>query len=174
MQSGKTVTLPLCHVTSHPPARITWAKVHDKLPHGRIAAKNGQLSILNTRKTDSGLYQCTATNKLGVDSTGTQLVVMESPSFTVTPPSKLAVSPNQNISVSCQATGDPRPKISWTKENGQLPSGRSEAAVDGTLQIWNVKEEDSGRYTCAAFSMEVFKSLTTSMQLTVKDTKGSS
>ena len=41
--------------------------------------------------------------------------------------------------------------------------------MNGTLQIWNLKEEDSGIYTCTAASTEVFKAFS-AMKLTV--TKG--
>ena len=51
------------------------------------------------------------------------------------------------------------------KENGELPLGRSQVSVDGTLQIWNTREEDSGRYTCMAASV-LFKAFSF-MKLTV-------
>ena len=39
--------------------------------------------------------------------------------------------------------------------------------MDGTLQIWNSKEEDSGRYTCTATSAAVLEKAFTVMKLTV-------
>ena len=131
--------------------------------------KDGQLSITNAQKKDSGLYKCKATNILGYDSAFTQLNVVELPRFSVSPPVKLEVGKNRNITVPCQATGDPKPTVTWVKENGELPVGRSTVNMDGTLQIWNPKEEDSGRYTCMATSAEVFKRFS-AMRLTV--TKG--
>lgn len=92
---------------------------------------------------------------------------MELPHFTVRPPAKFEVGKNQNITVHCQASGDPQPTITWTKENGELSLGRSKVNVDGTLQIWNPKEEDSGRYTCVASSAEVFTASST-MVLSVR------
>ena len=121
------------------------------------------------KKKDSGLYKCKATNILGYDSAFTQLNVVELPHFTVNPPVKLAVGANQNVTVPCQAIGDPKPTVTWAKENGELPVGRSKVNVDGTLQIWNLKEEDSSRYTCMAASADVFKTFS-AMKLTV--TKG--
>ena len=129
------------------------------LPQARTVLKDGQLSIINAQKQDSGLYKCKASNGLGYDSALTQLVVVELPRFTLSPPAQLEVRKNQNITISCQATGDPKPTVSWMKENGELPSGRSKVSADGTLEIWNTKEEDLGRYTCVASSAEVFKAL---------------
>ncbi|XP_078374920.1 roundabout homolog 3-like [Oculina patagonica] len=125
--------MPTCHVTSFPSAVITWSKVHDELSQTRVASEDGQLSIANAQKRDSGLYKCKASNSLGQDSAVTQLVVVELPQFTVSPPSLLRELTNQNITVPCQATGDPKPTVTWMKENGELPSGRSKVGVDGTL-----------------------------------------
>ena len=131
---------------------ITWVKVYIGLEKPRAIAKDGQLSIINTQKKDSGLYKCTASNKLGHDSAVTYLNVVELPHFTVRPPSQLEVDITKNVTILCQATGDPQPKITWIKESGELPVGRSKVGVNGTLKIWNLKEEDSGKYTCVASS----------------------
>ena len=146
------------------PPVITWFKLHDSL------VQNGELLIINANKKDSGLYKCKASNHLGHDSAVTQLNVVELPHFTVWPPAKLEVWKYQNITVRCQANGDPQPKIKWTKENGELPVGRSKASVDGTLRIWNPKVEDSGRYTCVASSNEFVKAYF-AMKLTVRGKK---
>ena len=147
---------------------ITWVKVHNNLAQRRVVVgKDGQLSVINAQKKDSGLYKCKATNHLGEDSAVTQLNVVEVPRFTVRPPSQLDVEKMQNVTVRCQATGDPQPKVTWTKESEELPVGRSEVGVDGTLKIWNPVEEDSGIYTCVASSKEFFKAFSV-MRLTVK------
>ena len=128
--------------------------------------KDGQLSITNAQKKDSGLYKCKASNILGQHFAVTHLSVVELPQFTVTPPAQLKEFTNHNVTVPCQATGDPKPTVTWMKENGELPFGRSKVSVDGTLEIWNTKEEDSGRYTCMASSAVIFKAFSL-MKLTV-------
>ena len=154
---GKNITLPACHVTGYPSPKISWHKVPGNLVQARTVMKDGRLSIMNAYKSDSGLYKCEASNNLGHDSAVTQLNVVELPHFTVSPPSQLNVSTVQNITVPCQAAGDPQPTIMWRKEGGKLPAGRSSASADGTLKIWNLRErEDSGRYTCVASSNQFF------------------
>ena len=123
----------------------------------RVVLKDGQLSVINAQKKDSGLYKCTASNQLGHDSAVTQLNVVELPQFTVRPPSQLEVGTAQNLTVRCQSIGDPQPKVTWTKESGVLPVARSKVSLDGTLKIWNTKEQDSGIYVCVASSNEVHK-----------------
>ena len=166
VEKDNNITLPTCHVTSFPPAVIAWSKVHGELVQARAVLKDGQLSITNAQKKDSGWYRCIGSNILGHDSAATQLNVVELPHFTVSPPAQLAVDKTQNITVPCGTTGDPKPTVTWMKENGELPSGRSKVSLDGTLQIWNLKDEDSGRYTCIASSAVVFKAFS-AMKLTV-------
>jgi len=56
---------------------ITWFKLHDSLVQARTVVKNGELSIINAKKKDSGLYKCKASNHLGYDSAVTQLNVVK-------------------------------------------------------------------------------------------------
>lgn len=164
---GKSITLPKCNVTSLPTARIVWTKISVPDKHSRMRDDgNGQLSITNAQKKDSGFYQCRATNKIGVNLAATHLIVVGMPVFTIRPPSQLDVKHGQNVTVPCKAIGEPKPKVTWLKENGVLPSGRSEVSTDGTLNVSQVKHEDSGTYTCVASSVGVAKS-SSSMQLTV-------
>ena len=54
----------------------------------------------------------------------------------------------QNINISCSATGQPPPIITWSKSIGDLPVG---AVVSSTaLKINNVKNQDGGTYVCRA------------------------
>ena len=155
-------------MTGFPPPVITWFKVHDSLVKSKVAMKDGQLSIIAAQKRDSGLYECKASNHLGNETSVTQLNVVELPRFTVRPPFKLNVSTALNVTVQCQATGDPKPKISWIRENGKLPLGRSDVRTDGTLKIWNTIEGDSGKYSCVASSSNIFSNAISTMVLTIK------
>ena len=119
---GKNITLPVCHVTGFPSPKVTWVKNPGNLVQARTLQKDRRLSILGAQKSDSGLYKCEVSNFLGYDSAVTQLNVVELPRFTVSPPSQLEVSTVQNITVGCQAAGDPEPTITWRKEGGNLPA----------------------------------------------------
>ncbi|KAL9970446.1 hypothetical protein ACROYT_G022822 [Oculina patagonica] len=163
---GGTITLPKCNVTSLPPAKIVWTKilVPDKHPRMKYDG-NGQLSITNAHKEDSGFYQCRAANKIGVAVAVTHLIVVGAPVFTVRPPSQIRIKHGQNITIRCRAIGEPKPKITWVRKNGVLPFGRSEVSADGTLNVWRAKHEDFGTYTCVATSVAVSSS--SSVQLSV-------
>ncbi|XP_068754122.1 contactin-5-like [Montipora capricornis] len=167
VENGKNITLPVCHVTGFPPPVITWFKVHDSLVKSRLPMKDGQLSITAAQKKDSGLYECKASNHLGDDISVTQVNVVELPRFTVRPPSQLKVTTSRNVTIQCRATGDPKPKVTWMKENGKLPVGRSQVQTDGTLNIWNPIEDDSGKYNCMASSSNIFSKAISTMALTI-------
>ena len=59
------------------------------------------------------------------------------------------------VRLNCSATGDPQPIVSWRKQGGQLPVGRSQH-INGALVITNLQQSDAGNYICTATSASVF------------------
>ena len=55
----------------------------------------------------------------------------------------------QNVTIACTATGQPSPKITWSKAVGSLPGGRIKMQ-DGTMKIYSVTKKDGGTYICKA------------------------
>ena len=51
--------------------------------------------------------------------------------------------------MACTATGQPSPKITWSKAVGSLPGGRIKVQ-DGTMKIYSVTKKDAGTYICKA------------------------
>ena len=139
---GKSYTLPVCQVT--------------QLPHERMKYNNSALQILHARKGDSDFYFCSASNLLGSVEKKTLLVVVSPPRFTVTPPAKVVAWVGDTFMFNCSATGDPQPVISWKKQGGQLPVGRSQQ-FNGSLVIRNITMDDIGYYICVAASAGVLK-----------------
>lgn len=54
-----------CEALSNPPSTITWTRALATMPKGRSTVHNGTLSIQDFSMADSGMYVCTARNKLG-------------------------------------------------------------------------------------------------------------
>ena len=156
---GSSYTLPTCHVTGYPAPVVTWRKSSGQLPQGRVKYNNSGLQILNIRKGDSDFYFCSAVNLLGRVEKKTLLVVVSPPRFTVKPPEKVVVPLRGNLRLNCSATGDPQPVISWKKQGGQLPVGRSQQ-INGTLEITDITLNDKGNYICVATNAGVFKAET--------------
>ena len=63
--------------------------------------------------------------------------------------SKVRAQWGQNITIACIATGQPHPRITWSKSVGGLPKDRTEVST-GNLTIYKVTEKDWGTYICKA------------------------
>ena len=136
---------------------VTWRKSSGPLPKGRVKFYNSALQILHIRKDDSDLYLCSASNLLGSVEKKTLLVVVSPPRFTVKPPDKVFPGVGSTLILHCKATGDPQPVISWKKQDGQLPAGRSHQLINGTLVIRDITMNDRGIYKCIAPYARVLK-----------------
>ena len=55
----------------------------------------------------------------------------------------------QNVTIFCNASGQPQPKVTWLKAVGTLQKGRA-TVVKGALTIYKVTKSDGGTYICKA------------------------
>ena len=78
-------------------------------------------------------------------------VFTEKPSIT-THPEGDTVTEGDYVTLSCNATGNPAPNISWTRKGSPLNAGGRISFSDGEMQltITNVHRTDSGEYQCVA------------------------
>jgi hypothetical protein len=147
-------------VTGHPIPKVTWLKAFGVLPDSRTVINGSHLNLFSLEKQDSGLYVCKCSNDLGSSFGKTQLNVVTLPKFTTTPPLLVGFPIGDSLRLDCQATADPPAVISWSKENEQLPSDRTQVHVNGSLTITRLKTSDSGNYICKAVSAGVFTART--------------
>ena len=77
---------------------------------------------------------------------------------------RLIAEENQNITIACNATGQPIPSITFSRAVGSLPEHRTKV-INGTLTIYSVTTKDGGTYICKAEN--VMGSATDTVQLTV-------
>jgi hypothetical protein len=110
------------------------------------------MSFIKVRRSDSGIYLCTAANALGTDKAITYLVVVVKPKFTVRPPRKLKRFVGSSLEVNCSANANPKPIISWERCGAEPLHKRFDVSRNGNLRIDHLKSADSGMYACVASS----------------------
>ena len=52
-----------------------------------------------------------------------------------------------NVTLECNAVGNPPPEVTWQKSGGTIPANRTELQPSG-LHISHVVKEDEGIYIC--------------------------
>ncbi|KAJ6222590.1 hypothetical protein RDWZM_001135, partial [Blomia tropicalis] len=167
-----------CHVLSGTkPMIFEWHKDGHKLTnseHIHIEERSGSFSLVtfsNLSTNDSGLYECTAKNGDGMDTTSTRLVVQGKPNL-LKHNSQIELVPNISYVLQCISLAGNKPMVfSWTK-NGQAISTDSYMKIDLTdsvssITFSNLRPEDSGTFECKATN--IYGSDTTSTHLIVKD-----
>ncbi|CAH3175542.1 unnamed protein product [Porites lobata] len=138
-----------CTAAGNPPPKVTWFKVNSTLPVGRhVVESSGALILQDIRPEDEGQYTCKAENLMGTINASARLTVQFGPQILLSS-NRLMAEHNQNVTIACTATGQPKPKITWSKVGGDLPKGRSEVMNDA-LTIYQVTRNDGGIYTCKA------------------------
>ena len=74
-----TVATISCEAFSYPPSTIAWRRSLASLPKGRSTVINRALSIRDFSVEDTGLYLCTASNKVGKETASTTLGIQRKP-----------------------------------------------------------------------------------------------
>ncbi|XP_074608784.1 hemicentin-1-like [Acropora palmata] len=131
---GTNVTMS-CSATGNPIPKITWFK------DGK-AIGSGETLSLNVQRNVAGKYWCSADNGVGEAVNASADIDVQYPPSLKTRPSKQTVLQGTNVTMSCSATGNPIPKITWFKDGKAIGSGE-------TLSL-NVQRNVAGKYWCSA------------------------
>ncbi|XP_020606806.1 roundabout homolog 1-like [Orbicella faveolata] len=124
-----------CTASGNPSPMITWHK------DGKIVGTGEVLKFL-TFKNNSGKYWCSADNGLGLPiNTSADLNVQFQPRLIAKPRDQRVVE-NTTVTLQCSATGNPTPKITWTKDGRNVGTGSKLTFV--------ALRSHAGRYWCSA------------------------
>ncbi|XP_059849711.1 hemicentin-1-like [Hypanus sabinus] len=151
--AGTEVTLP-CEVEGSPPPIIRWKKDSRLVPVTTArytVLPSGSLRIWDARVSDSGLYRCSAINRVGNASLTLQLIIHVPPKIHPSHHLLKAVV-GQSVDLPCVAHGDPTPKIRWYRDGEALLQGARDSldGPDGSVSIEDVELSDTGVYRCVA------------------------
>lgn len=159
-QVGGTVTLS-CHVDNLGNSTVIWKSVNSnriisageviiRKDHRFLLTDGYNLQIRNLKKSDAGEYVCEIeTYGSPLDQTNTLEILV--PAYVEPQPTdgKFVVRKGSTITLSCRATGNPMPTVTWQRKNNVLPSG--EKSKKGlSMVIRDVTRHHAGTYTCTA------------------------
>ncbi|XP_066533975.1 hemicentin-1 [Hoplias malabaricus] len=143
-----------CIVSGIPAPQVTWRK------HGAILAGNspryafspdGSLHIHSAQVTDTGRYLCMATNQAGTQRRRVDLQVYVPPSISEGP-TNVTVIVNIQTTLSCEASGIPKPTVTWTKDTRPLNTDQNQNMYrllsSGSLVVIAPTVEDTALYEC--------------------------
>ncbi|XP_037123197.1 neural cell adhesion molecule 1b isoform X4 [Syngnathus acus] len=170
-----------CAVDGYPEPMVTWTRNQIPLEAGEKYAFNedgSEMSIMDVSKLDEGEYTCIAKNKAGETDQELSLRVFVKPKITYIVNQSTSEMEEQ-VMLTCEASGDPTPTISWSYGNRVFTDGeqahlnriyqaswtrpeqhksedgnvvvRSDARVS-SLTLKYVKYTDAGQYLCSARS----------------------
>ncbi|XP_032389070.1 neural cell adhesion molecule 1 isoform X25 [Etheostoma spectabile] len=160
-----------CDADGFPEPTVTWAHNNIVLETGDKYSLNedgSELVIKDVKKVDEGDYTCIAKNKAGEKAEEVSLNVFVQPKITYLN-NQTASEFDEQVTLTCEALGDPTPTISWSFENRVFTEGeqaswtrpdkyesldrnivvRSHARVS-SLTLKNVVFTYAGYYLCIA------------------------
>uniref|UniRef100_A0A8C5S1F6 Immunoglobulin superfamily member 9 n=1 Tax=Laticauda laticaudata TaxID=8630 RepID=A0A8C5S1F6_LATLA len=76
------------------------------------------------------------------------------PVFQKTPPALVEIQDQKSVTLSCLATGNPPPLVSWKRDSQTIDNGNEMQVKNGTLFIYRVERTLAGLYSCHATNQE--------------------
>ncbi|GMT31155.1 hypothetical protein PFISCL1PPCAC_22452 [Pristionchus fissidentatus] len=143
-----------CKVEGHPTPTIEWLRggrpIVDK-SNFLLSPRGESLMILKTQRSDAGQYSCVAKNAAGKSEAAYTVTVLTPPHIIDVIDQNPRVVQGRTFHFSCPVLGNPDPTVSWRKDGVDLSiEGRFSLIESKHLQVEDVLESDSGRYTCVA------------------------
>ncbi|GAA55926.1 neuroglian, partial [Clonorchis sinensis] len=154
---GHEVTI-YCQTFSAPKALISWTKDGRPISGGRYRSLiTGDLKISSVAITDSGVYECTATNPFGSRKASGRLLVRRRTSI-VLAPIDTQVYEDQVVKFVCTAETDPMElhnlEITWYKDDNLIEPNLTpriqQIWFDYSLVLSGAQPRDTGQYRCNA------------------------
>lgn len=149
VSTGTDVTFS-CRALGNPRPDIRWFRDGRPIPLGdRISLENDGtlLRILAVKESDAGKYECYLRS---IDHMVHLFADLNVTDFTAPRllfrPQDMEAEPDATVEVPCRAEGIPKPVIQWKKDGSALEGSRIKITRGGSLLIFNVTPQDSGRY----------------------------
>ncbi|RMB89711.1 hypothetical protein DUI87_33908 [Hirundo rustica rustica] len=149
-----------CLAHGTPPLHYTWDKVNGSLS-ARVAHRAGLLRLSPAAPADAGTYRCLVTNRVGSAEAFARVAVhgdageggdiAGGPLVVRVTPGSLVKGVGGTAEFACSVSGDPRARVEWLKEGGELPPTHS--VRDGVLRMPELASGAQGVYVCRATAL---------------------
>ncbi|XP_072210311.1 basement membrane-specific heparan sulfate proteoglycan core protein isoform X3 [Excalfactoria chinensis] len=157
VKEGKSLSLE-CLGRGEPRPLVRWSRLgsRQKVEHQTLLHMDSQavLQLSPAKPEHAGTYICTAQSALGSAQARVDVSVETAQRHPgaprVTAPPTVTVVAGDTATLHCSATGEPEPRIEWSKLRAPLPW--QHRVVNGTLVIPRAAQQDSGQYICNASS----------------------
>ncbi|XP_054980117.1 LOW QUALITY PROTEIN: hemicentin-2 [Sorex araneus] len=149
------VTLP-CEATGIPPPGVHWFRGDEPISPGEdvyLLAGGWMLKMTRVQEGDRGLYSCVASNEAGEARRSFSVEILVPPRIENEHLEEAVTVPEgQPAHLLCNATGHPRPTVTWFQDGRPLASGDAHhVSADGTrLQVPQASLSSAGHYACSA------------------------
>nr|XP_057926871.1 hemicentin-1 [Doryrhamphus excisus] len=152
---GQSLSVPCMLLEGIPLPERHWSQNGKpvRLSRRMFVRSDGSLYIEKANQEDAGTYVCTAVNVVGSMNITVSLEVHVPPEIN-TGPYRYIANEGVPITLSCKASGVPKPTVVWSKGRQPLPrdSASLQADPDGYLHISHPTHDDAGIYICTATS----------------------
>ncbi|XP_028930199.1 neural cell adhesion molecule 1 isoform X7 [Ornithorhynchus anatinus] len=172
---GQSVTL-VCDADGFPEPTMSWTKDGEQIePEDddkfSFSEDNSELTIRKVDKNDEAEYICIAENKAGEQEDFIHLKVFAKPKITYVE-NKTAMELEEQITLTCEASGDPIPSITWrsatrnisNEEKASWTRPEKQETLDGrivvrsharvsSLTLKSIQYTDAGEYVCTASNL---------------------
>ncbi|XP_032937518.1 neural cell adhesion molecule 1 isoform X9 [Catharus ustulatus] len=170
---SQSVTLA-CDADGFPEPTVTWTKDGEPLEEVvdedkfSLSYDGSELQIRRVDKSDEAEYICIAENKAGEADATIHLKVFAKPKITYVE-NKTAMELEDQITLTCEASGDPIPSITWrtstrnisNEEKASWTRPEKQETLDGrivvrsharvsSLTLKDIQYTDAGEYVCTA------------------------
>ncbi|CAH1130026.1 unnamed protein product [Ceutorhynchus assimilis] len=152
-----TVVLP-CEVANPGPYVLVWKRGIAVLSAGKTLVSPDPRVILNTDYSleikevgpqDAGDYVCQIGTLEPKEITHTVEILVPPRISTVTSNGRVEVKKGASVRLECKASGNPVPKVTWSRKNNILPGGE-QTVTTPTLVLDKVDRHQAGIYQCVA------------------------